>query len=161
GFAVVWAALDSRDKTEVAVKAFDPSRFRTASERARAAKRFRRGAAAMKNLSGCASIISIREGPYETDGILWFSMDFCGSDLAQELRRGELSTEERERIVNDLIEAVSFAHANDVLHRDIKPSNVLLQRRRGGLRAVLADFDLAFHEGALEGGQTTTAPMGS
>jgi uncharacterized protein YjbI with pentapeptide repeats/serine/threonine protein kinase len=53
-------------------------------------------------------------------------------------------------ILVDLCDAVSAAHAKDVVHRDIKPRNVLLYRDNDRIRAKITDFDTAFGPGLSE-----------
>lgn len=70
-----------------------------------------------------------------------------GGSLADRLAAGEvLSPRETARLGLDLLDALSAAHARDVLHRDVKPANVLLEKGTG--RAVLTDFGIASLPGA-------------
>ncbi|MGW1511401.1 serine/threonine-protein kinase [Streptomyces sp. NPDC002394] len=70
-----------------------------------------------------------------------------GGSLADRLAAGEvLSPCETARLGLDLLDALSAAHARDVLHRDVKPANVLLEKGTG--RAVLTDFGIASLPGA-------------
>ena len=43
-----------------------------------------------------------------------------------------LDVEQRLNLVDQVIDAVAYAHANLVLHRDLKPSNILVTERGGG-----------------------------
>ncbi|WP_426363710.1 serine/threonine-protein kinase [Streptomyces sp. E-08] len=65
-----------------------------------------------------------------------------GGSLADRLAAGEVfSPREAARLGLDLLDALTAAHARDVLHRDVKPANVLLEKDSG--RAVLTDFGIA------------------
>ncbi|MFC9594834.1 serine/threonine-protein kinase [Streptomyces sp. NPDC056944] len=65
-----------------------------------------------------------------------------GGSLADRLAAGEVfSPAEAARLGLDLLDALTAAHARDVLHRDVKPANVLLEKDSG--RAVLTDFGIA------------------
>ncbi|MCZ0979529.1 serine/threonine-protein kinase [Streptomyces diastatochromogenes] len=70
-----------------------------------------------------------------------------GGSLADRLAAGEvLSPRATARLGLGLLDALSAAHARDVLHRDVKPANVLLEKDTG--RAVLTDFGIASLPGA-------------
>ena len=78
----------------------------------------------------------------EADDLLYFTMEYCeGEDLAQRLKReGKLPQTQAAELVRDLADAMSAAHARDVLHRDLKPGNVLLGSAG---RPRITDFGLA------------------
>ncbi|WP_268255446.1 serine/threonine-protein kinase [Streptomyces litmocidini] len=84
----------------------------------------------------------------EHDGLPALVMELVdGGSLADRLAAGEvLSPREAARLGLDLLDALSAAHARDVLHRDVKPANVLLEKDTG--RAVLTDFGIASLPGA-------------
>jgi serine/threonine protein kinase len=73
--------------------------------------------------------------------MLFFVMPYIeGESLRERLRReGALSIDDTIRIARDLAEALTYAHARDIVHRDIKPENILMT----GGRAVLVDFGIA------------------
>ncbi|MBN1889776.1 MAG: protein kinase [Thermoflexales bacterium] len=62
-----------------------------------------------------------------------------GGSLAERLGR-PLPAEEAGRIICQVGDALSYAHALGIIHRDVKPSNVLFDRSG---RALLADFGIA------------------
>lgn len=62
----------------------------------------------------------------------------------------QLSVPEVKLIVRDILLALEFCHAHNVMHRDLKSANLLISARG---RIKLADFGLARHFDA------TTAPL--
>jgi serine/threonine protein kinase len=62
------------------------------------------------------------------------------ADLIQ--RRGRLSPEEVEAILNQLSEVIHYLHSRHVLHRDIKPGNIFVLQE-SPLQVALADFGIA------------------
>ncbi|HEY6224894.1 MAG TPA: serine/threonine-protein kinase, partial [Gemmatimonadales bacterium] len=77
----------------------------------------------------------------DAEGMLFYVMPYVeGESLRDRLERhGPLPLEDALRIAGDVAEALSYAHAHDVVHRDVKPENILLE----GQRAVVADFGIA------------------
>jgi serine/threonine protein kinase len=63
-----------------------------------------------------------------------------GPNLRQHLARARRATvSDTVRIARDLLDAVGYAHAQDIVHRDVKPENIVLSRDG----AVLLDFGIA------------------
>lgn len=50
---------------------------------------------------------------------------YCPLTLAEKLRRGGCSQDEKFGIVRDVADAVAFLHEHGVVHRDLKPENIL------------------------------------
>ncbi len=75
------------------------------------------------------------------DDLLYYVMPFVsGESLRHRLtREGKLSVPDAVRILHEIADALSYAHAEGVIHRDIKPENILLL----GNHAVLMDFGVA------------------
>ncbi|HEX9581488.1 MAG TPA: serine/threonine-protein kinase, partial [Gemmatimonadales bacterium] len=76
-----------------------------------------------------------------SDDLLYYIMPFIeGESLRAKLvREGELPVAEVLRILRDVLDALAYAHRNQVVHRDIKPDNVLLSEGH----ALVTDFGVA------------------
>lgn len=89
-------------------------------------------------------LLSAGEVPAESSRGLpspFYTMPFIeGESLRAQLeRRGPLPVREVVRILQDVLEALSYAHMRGVVHRDIKPANILMQ----GSHALVTDFGVA------------------
>jgi predicted Ser/Thr protein kinase len=103
------------------------------------AERFMREARALARLNH-PNIVTIYDFG-EANGIYYFLMEFVdGANLRQLMNSGELSDEQPLKIIQQVCEALQFAHQQDIVHRDIKPENILVDRHG---RTKIADFGLA------------------
>src|SRR5207247_7692821 len=61
------------------------------------------------------------------DDLLYYVMPYVdGESLRARLKRdGPFSVADAARILNEIADALSFAHGRGVIHRDIKPENIL------------------------------------
>jgi len=75
------------------------------------------------------------------DGFLYYVMPFVeGATLrGRLLREPQLSLSDALEITRQVADALSYAHAHNVVHRDIKPENILFQAGH----AVVSDFGIA------------------
>ncbi len=72
----------------------------------------------------------------------FIAMDYIeGKTLASILKERSAERADLVRVLEDVANAVAFAHGKGVVHRDLKPSNVLVEK---GGRVVLTDFGLAY-----------------
>ena len=77
-----------------------------------------------------------------------------GENLRDRLtRQGELPIHEAVRLLAEVADALSYAHAQGVVHRDIKPDNVLLS----GRHALVTDFGVAKAVSEATGRQQLTS----
>lgn len=151
GMGVVYRARDERLKRRVAIKVLPPELAFQAEIRAR----FTREAETAARLSHphIVPIYTVGEG----NGLVYFVMGYVdGESLAGRLkRRGKLPVEEARRIMKEVADALSAAHAFSVIHRDIKPDNILLDGTRG--RVMVTDFGIAKAMSGGSGGTLTSA----
>jgi len=124
GMSRVFVAQENALRRPVVIKVLPPE-----LEGAVSAERFRREIALAARLQHPTIVPLLAAG--EADALLYYTMPFIeGTSLRAELdRAGALPVERTTRIVRDVLEALSYAHARGVIHRDIKPENVLLARR--------------------------------
>lgn len=103
--------------------------------------RFLQEARTSAALQGHPNIVSIFDvGQFEdTHYIIMQYVE--GEDLKAHLKRhGKLAPEEAGRIIEQIGEALVFAHSRTVVHRDLKPSNVKIHHSG---RVVVLDFGIA------------------
>src|SRR5688572_14338465 len=143
GMAVVYLATETGLSRKVALKVLPPElTFGHGVERF---KREARTAAALDH----PHIIPIyRIG--DSGKIFWYAMKFLeGKSLEDLLReKGSMSLDETVEILEQVADALDYAHEHKVIHRDIKPANVMLDNRN---RVIVTDFGIAkaLSEGTL------------
>lgn len=147
GMGIVYRARDKRLKRHVAIKLLPPE----LSFRREVRSRFLREAETAAQLSH-PNIVPI----YSVDevGNLVFFVMACidGDNLATKLqKRGPLPIEDVRRWLQEVSDALAYAHARGVVHRDIKPDNILLDGIDG--RALVTDFGIA--RAASDHGETS------
>jgi serine/threonine protein kinase len=87
------------------------------------------------------NIVRVYEvGKYQ--GTRYLAMEYVdGQSLAEILQvRGQLTTQQAQKITQDVAAALDLAHRKGMIHRDIKPSNILI---RNDGTVLLTDFGLA------------------
>ena len=131
GMSEVYLARDTQTGQAVAMKVVR----RTAGEYY---ERFRREAKAMLTLRHAHILPALDYGEYDAWSYMITPYIEYGT-LATRLNQGPLTLDETRLILDQLAEALQYAHDHGVLHRDIKASNVLL---RDGAYAYLTDFGL-------------------
>lgn len=148
GMATVYLADDLRHHRRVAVKVMHPG-----IADAMGAARFLQEIEIVAGLAH-PHILPLHDSG-EREGLLYFVMPYVeGETLRERLKReGTLPTQEALRLVDEVADALEYAHAHGVIHRDIKPENILLQSGH----AVVADFGIARPaRGADDAGLTQT-----
>jgi tRNA A-37 threonylcarbamoyl transferase component Bud32 len=142
GMGAVYLARERALERFVAIKVLRPDLADAAGSR----ERFRREARVAAQLSHPGILPLHTFG--EVSGIWYFVMGYVrGVSLAERLRlEGRLPSDEAQRILAELADALETAHRHGVIHRDIKPANILLDDESG--RAMLADFGIAKVHGA-------------
>ncbi|MFN8575035.1 MAG: protein kinase [Gemmatimonadaceae bacterium] len=134
GFATVYSAKDLRHGSLVAIKVLRPE-----LGAALGALRFTREIQITAQLQHPNILPLLDSG--DVNGIPYYVMPFVeGESLDRRLQReGQLAIGDAVKLVAEIADGLSYAHARGFVHRDIKPENVLLSHGH----AVLADFGVA------------------
>jgi serine/threonine protein kinase len=143
GMAVVYLAEETRLARKVALKVLPPE-----LTFGHGVDRFLREAktAATLDHPHIIPIYRIASG----GKLFWYAMKFLeGTSLDDVLKeRGAYSLDETIVLLEQVADALDYAHEHHVIHRDIKPANVMLDNRN---RVIITDFGIAkaLTEGAL------------
>jgi eukaryotic-like serine/threonine-protein kinase len=137
GMAEVWLArrADGAFKREVALKLPRLKHPRTDLE-----QRFARERDILASLEH-PQIARFYDAGIDPSGLPYFAMEYVrGERLTVWCDAHRLGVRERLRLVLQVLDALQYAHAHEVIHRDIKPSNILVNEA-GQVR--LLDFGVA------------------
>jgi len=138
GMATVYLAHDARHRRDVAVKV-----LRTEVAAALGTDRFLREIQIAANLTHPHILALYDSGRTDrpTDSFLYYVMPYIdGESLRARLSREEsLRPADALALIEEISDALSYAHRQGIIHRDIKPENVLLASGH----AVVADFGIA------------------
>ena len=140
--ATVYLARDAKHGRQVALKVLHPE-----LAAALGAERFQREIRMLARLQHPHILPLYDSG--EEGGTLYYVMPYVdGESLGARLKRvGTLPVTEAVRIARELLGALAYAHAHDIVHRDIKPENILLAAGQ----PMLADFGVARAIGRASG----------
>jgi eukaryotic-like serine/threonine-protein kinase len=105
------------------------------------------------------NIVSVYDSDRDGD-IAFMVMEFIqGDDLKHHLDKGALYTlEQTLGIMQDLLSALDYAHAQSIVHRDIKPANLLIEKSG---RVKLTDFGVARIQDSGEATRTQGTMVGT
>ncbi len=107
-------------------------------------------AAAVRKEAGALSqmhhpnIVSIFDVNSDEQGLFIVMEMIEGENLADWVKREPMELSDFHELVEQLLEALTYAHGEHLIHRDIKPQNIKIKRLSGGrLQVKLVDFGLA------------------
>jgi len=136
GMGVVFLATETQLRRRVAIKVLPPA----LTFGANAIERFRREArtAAALDHPNIIPIYRVSAG----GELLWYSMKLLeGQSLDVILKERErLELAETIALLDQVADALDYAHQHGVIHRDIKPGNIMLDERG---RVTVTDFGIA------------------
>lgn len=141
GMGAVYAAVQEPLGRTVALKVLKPGFARDDV----AVARFKKEAAIVAELSH-PNIVTLHDYGETEDGTLYIVMErLRGSTLSALLRsRGVMAWPRTLPLMQDIVRALSVAHAHGVIHRDLKLDNVMLVQTEGGPEIVkVLDFGVA------------------
>jgi len=138
GFAIVYKARDTELDRIVALKVLHP--YWTADQGF--TTRFRREARTAARLRH-PHIVTVHDAG-EAEGQLYIAMEYLPGRTLRALleTEGVLSLERALPILEQVAEALDYAHGQGVVHRDVKPGNVMVEETERGDWATLMDFGL-------------------
>ncbi len=101
-------------------------------------KRFLREAQSMARLNH-PNVVGVHDAA-QSDGVSFIVMELVQGRTLATISPSELTVHTALRYILDLLEALAFAHENNVIHRDVKPANIMVLP--GGTIKVM-DFGLS------------------
>ncbi|HFD38987.1 MAG TPA: serine/threonine protein kinase [Anaerolineae bacterium] len=150
GMAVVYRAYQSSLNRYVAIKILPPQ----LSANREFVERFQREARAAAGLRH-PNIVVIHDVGHD-EGIYYIVMELLEGRTLKQLieREGRLSPERAAHIIEQVGDALDYAHQRGFIHRDVKPSNIFIGPQD---RVTLTDFGIA--KAASEAQQLTREGM--
>lgn len=145
GMGQVWVAEQTRTGRQVAVKTMLPE-LAQSQNAVRMFHREREISLALRH----PHIVDFLDAGQQ-NGLLYIVMEYVeGRDVEafRQARGGRVAEREAVTIGLQVLEALEYAHARNVVHRDLKPSNILLRNGEGRVEAKVTDFGLARIYGA-------------
>ncbi|MEC9442025.1 MAG: protein kinase [Myxococcota bacterium] len=140
GMGAVYKALQTSLDREVALKVLHSRNAFTP----RARRRFAREARAIARLNHPHIAGVFDFGIDESEESLWLAMEFIDGEGMTGMKRESIDLMRLFSLTDQILSALSAAHAREIIHRDLKPSNIMITRDDDGREIIkLVDFGLA------------------
>jgi eukaryotic-like serine/threonine-protein kinase len=153
GMGIVYRAIQISLNREVAIKMILRDRLATPQDKQRFVAEAK--ATAALDHPGIVPVYDVGE----MDGRPYFAMKYIrGRTLSDLIANRQVSQRALAGYMEQISQAVHFAHRNGIVHRDIKPSNILIDETGN---AKLTDFGLAKHTDAAESLTRTGVVLGT
>ena len=141
GAGTVFKGYDTQLDRYVAIKRLISSA--DAAKSAEEAALIRKEAGAVANLRH-PNIVQVFDVASDDEGLFIVMELLDGDDMGEWLARERLTVTDFKELAVQTLEALIFAHGQNILHRDIKPENIKVARLPGGrFMARIIDFGLA------------------
>jgi len=140
GQATVWRAqyVNDPQMPPVAIKCMKPHPSRDY------ASRFLEEVHSLRELEEHPHIMWMYDWIEAEGGLRYLVMPVMGESLRAVLdRRGQLTPAEAIRYLQQIADALDFAHQHGIIHRDLKPGNVLVADEGGKAVPKVIDFGIA------------------
>ncbi|MBX3083985.1 MAG: serine/threonine protein kinase [Anaerolineae bacterium] len=135
GMATVYRATQESMERDVAIKVIETNEHTDKDF----TERFRREAKTIASLSHPHIIKVFDYGTQENYAYLVMEL-LPGGTLSKLMKKGAFPIRAVYRVLQQLVEALDYAHVKSIIHRDLKPQNVLLDENRN---VILTDFGIA------------------
>lgn len=147
--AVVWRALDTWNRAEVAIKLLRPQYAHNVIQRSR----FVRSATIMASIKHNA-VVRVLDQQTEDRYHCFFAMELIqgGTDFRKAVMRKEVHLEQATSLLLRVGAALTELHGQGLVHRNLRPENILLD---SSLAPRLIDFELYEEEDSAEHGRAT------
>ena len=127
----------------VAIKILRPASADAPAALARATERFRREMRVCAELTH-PNIVRLIDSGESAEGVLYAVFQYVpGATLEEVLAaEGKLGLQETLRLMTQVLDALSCAHARGIVHRDLKPANIIILETGARRNAMVLDFGL-------------------
>ena len=138
-FGRVFAAINSKDGREVALKRVERLRLQTRQEN--------REVQSLIQLARCPQVVTYLKFIERTD-FTWIVLELMEGHL-DDLLSLKLEANRFPYLCKDVLQGVRYLHENNFVHRDLKPTNILFHLDQDVPRLKISDFGLSKNIGAV------------